>query len=468
MTAQCIIEYFTYLWPIRKTKAGLGIISIPFFLLWIYYASPKFFANLHEFVIYSSVIISLWLLCFVVWLFNSGRIIRPGQPFTVIFCLKSSNPKSTQYIENSIKILKHELDRLGLLHKIKIKQIGSDVINNKKQAISFRSNFDVGLIIWGEIFYGGKSEKQVCDFKTLRFIYKVPSNLNDEKIQKLFKNDVNIALIDRNWNIYEINSLPDTEKISENLSEIILFISGLIYGHYFDYAEDSGTIMESLLNLLEIKTKNDKLIVDDIEKPTKFQLSANMFRKGRLLTLILDLYKQLGVFFVNEQENYAKGILYLEKCMKYGRKDIDILASAALASFHLKDFNNAHLYTDQMNQIEKNHPIYIFNHAFFGIYKKNYSSALFFYKEIIKRDNKVQIEIITKVIAFLDERKSENPKEIAYDFAIGILNMFHCQKKEGEKELRRFMRTAKNKEIYKEMVSFIESENLLKKKKRRK
>lgn len=464
MEAKAIIDYLNYLWPIRKTKWGLAIASIIPFLLWICYLLPKF-----DFVISLIYPIVLWLIIFVTWLFHSGRTIKSKEPFTVIFCLKSSDANATKYLQNSMKILNNELDKLGLLRKIHIKQIGHDIINNNQQALSYREKFDIGLIIWGEIFTGSKSEKEVCDFKHLYFTFKVPENLTQENIYPLFKNDINIALINRDWNIYEINSLPDTEKISENLSEIILFILGLIYAQYLDFAEDSGVILESLSKLLEAKTENEKIFLDDAVKPTQLQMSPRMLQRGRTLAVVISLYKGLGIHFVENKE-YTKGIRYLKKCIEYRVKDIDVFSSAAFASFYLNNLDDAKAYTDQINEIEEHHPAYILNYAFFGIYKENYASALFYYKEITKRGRIVDNAFIIKIIAFLDERKSDNPREIAYDFAIGLLNFFHFQKKAGSNELRQFLKAAKKKEKYREMVAFIENENILKtkKKKRRK
>ena len=405
---------------------------------------------------------------FIVWIFISGRIIESKKPFTVVFCLKASDPKAAKYIQDSLKMLRNEFDKLGFLQKIRILRIGEDIINNNEQALRYRHKFDVGLIIWGEIFSGAKDGKFVSEFKTLYFTYKVPPNLRQANIFQFFKNDVNIALINRDWNIYEINSLQDTEKVSENLSETILFLSGLIYAQYRDFAEDSSAILESLFNLLEKKTKNEKIGITDADKPVQtINMSPRMLRKGRLLTLLLGLYKNLGIDFISNHE-YKKGTQYLEKCIKYGDKDIDILSYSAFAYFHLNNIDKAIQYTDQINEIERHNQIYLLNYAFFGIYKRNYSSALFYYKEITKRDRRVDNDVIIRAIAFLDERKNDDPKEIAYEFAIGVLNKFHFQKDIGIRELRQFVKKAKKKEPYKEMVAFVENDILPMKKSKRK
>lgn len=458
MNPEEIVNRIIHLWPNRKTKIGLGLLFVVLVLVWLQYILPKYSTDFAAFRLYSFLLVVLFVLSFIIWLFHSGRVIGWGHPFTVVFCLKASDPMATINLQNSMKFLNQELDKLGLLSKIRIKEIGSDIISNQKQAVAYREKFDVGLILWGEIFTGGKNgEKNVTDFKRVLFTCKVPGNLKHKNVFNLFINDVGIVISNRDWNVYEINSLPDTEKISENLSEIILFTLGLVYAQYRDYAEDSGEILESLFNLLEIKTKDEKVILNSPHNPTQIKLTTNLLRKGRLHYLLLGLYKYLGVYFV-DNHNYEKGLGYLNRCISYRHRDVDILSSAAFASFHLNQIENAHKYTEQINEIAKNNQIYILNKAFFGILNKNYSSALHFYKEIVRRGREVDNAVIVKVIAFLDERKSENPKELAYDFGIGILNKYYCQEKIGNKELRRFMKTAKNKDQYREMVAYLKND----------
>lgn len=144
-----------------------------------------------------------------------------------------------------------------------------------------------------------------------------------------------------------------------------------------------------------------------------------------------------------------------------------MLSSLALCAFYQNDIKAAKAYTEEINEIKKDHEIYILNRAFFGIWENNYASALYFYKEIIKRDRAVSGDIITKVIAFLDERKSTFPNELAYDFAIGLLNYYYCQNSIGKYELRKFVKHAKKKPEYHEIVCFVENTIFFKRKKKR-
>lgn len=189
-----------------------------------------------------------------------------------------------------------------------------------------------------------------------------------------------------------------------------------------------------------------------------------MLRKGRVLGILLNVYKNLGLYLVSSKD-YRKAKFYLDKFRSYEKKDIPALASLALCAFYLKDIKAAKEYTEEINTVDKHNEIFILNRAFFGIFEKNYASALYFYKEIIKKGRSVNIKrnSITRVIDFLDERKSEYPNEFAYDFAVGLLSYYFCQEQMGIKELRKFAKHAKNKAEYREMVNYITDEILDKK-----
>lgn len=452
MSLKNIIEYLNYFWAYRKTKWGLFLGFIIILAVWYKYLLPflskndqKIFYEIPSCLIPSSIF-------FVWWIIHSGRKILGHTKFTVVFCLKAKDSKSTNYIQNTISILKRELDKLKLLEKLKVVLAGEDIISNHEKAHHYRYSQNVDLIVWGEIFSGKKEEKDVCDFKGLFFTYKIPSTIVKAKLSDLFKTDINIALVNRDWNIYEINSLPDTEKISAHLSEVIMFVLGLIYCQSADYAEDSIVILESLFKYLETQTKGDQITVDSKNK--SLTMTPAMLRKGRVLGILLSVYKNLG-FYLVDSKDYRKARFYLDKFMAYEKKDTTVLSSLALSAYYLNDKQAAMEYTDEIGTIDKHNEIFILNRGFFGILEKNYASALHFYKEINKRERTVNKNIVTRVIAFLDERKSEYPNELAYDFAIGILEFYFCQEQMGSRELRNFIKQAKNRVEYCEMVRFV-------------
>ncbi len=461
MNPKDIIDYLISFWAHRKTKWGLFLALTLLAVPWSEYVLPYY--QIHTQVFY--VITFFSFIGFPsFWFFYSGRIILPTSKHTVVFCLKAQDVRSAKYIQNTLSVLTKEIDNFGLLGKFRFITIGHDIISNRGKAHNYREKQNVDLVIWGEIFSGSKEGKEVCDFKTLSFTYKLPEPIRMANLTDLFSTDINIALVNRDWNIYEVNSLQDTEKISGHLSEVILFIIGIIYAQYREFAEDSIVILQNLFMLLESQTKDEDLKID----PTKntLILSPHLVRKGRVLVILLSIYKNLGLHLV-ESHNYKKAIFYLEKFRRYEKKDIAVISSLALCAFYLDDIPAAKTYTEEINTVEKNHEIYTLNKAFFGIWEKNYASAIYFYKEIIKRGRTVSGDIIAKVIAFLDERKSDYQAELAYDFAIGLLNYYHCQKKLGIQELRKFVKQARKKPEYYEIVCFVEKEILFKRRKKR-
>jgi len=463
-TAKTIVDYITYLLAYRKTKWGLTVGLLPIAVLWVSFVRPPYKADNEQFVVGFLGCLALSSVIIVVWLFHSRRIILGDNIFTIVLSLKAKDPKSNEYIQSAISILRSELDALGLLNKFRILLAGTDIINCTKKAQKYRESFDLDLLIWGEVFSGKKAQQEVYDFKRLCFTYKIPPQIVIANLTDLFKTDINISLTNRDWNVYEFNSLPDLEKISGHLMEIIMFVLGIVYSQSRVYTKDSIIVLERLFTVLESKSKNEQIEVSP-EKGA-LTMSPTMLRKGRVLAILLNIYKNLGTYFTLKKK-YQEGFFYSERFMHYSKRNIEVLANLALCSFFLNDYESAKRYTEEIGKIDKHNEFYISNRAFFGIWEKNYSSALHFYKEFVKRGHAITAGVVMSVISFLDDRKSQHNKEIAYDFAIGLLDYYFLQKSTGEKELQKFLKSAKNKDEYKEMVGFVE-QLIFKKRKKKK
>ena len=447
------VEYLQFFYQNRRTRWGLLVGCLPLVLTWIKFGLPLYNSDKKNFVLSICVLLLTCLVLGIYWSFTSGRIIFPKNAFNVVFCVKTKTPKSSRYIENTISQIKIELDKIGLLEKFRFIILGFDAIKDKRDAENFREKYDLDLIIWGELFSGCSSEIEACDFKKLFYTYKIPGNIVAGKLTDLYKKDINISIFKRDWYIYDNNSIPDTEKVSSNLTEIIQFIIGLIYLQNNEMFEDSISILENLYLKLEQKTKNELPLIDN--KIMNISMSSDMLRKSRLLTILIEVYKNFGSFFI-ENHKFDKGCFYLEKYIQFKKPDVNVLSALAYGKFFLKDIESAKKFTDDIRKVDKNDPVYLLNKGFFGIYDKNYSSALYFYKEVSRNKNITDHTIGTKVIAFIDNMKRENSRESAYDFAIGVLNYFFCQQKIGRTELRQFIKSAKKKAVYAEMVTFAE------------
>lgn len=218
-----------------------------------------------------------------------------------------------------------------------------------------------------------------------------------------------------------------------------------------DFAEDAIAILEALFNKLSVKTEGELIQIN--KDARSMSMSPDMLRKGRVLGILIEVYKSIGVAFTHRGE-FVKGRHYLKSYIAHKKPDIQVLSSLALCSFMIGDIESAKKFTDDIKKIDKNEIIYLFNKGFFGIYEGNYSSALYFYKKIAKKDNIYDHTIITQVIVFIDNMKEKNKNEIAYDFAIGLVNLFFCQQKIGRVELRDFIKAARKRPEYSDMVVY--------------
>lgn len=210
------VEYLQFFWKYRKTKLGLFIAICPFLGFWVKYTDKT------NFLISTVVLLALLVSIIFYWIVISGRVVLSRKAFSVAFCIHAKDARSSQHIGNTLSHIKIELDRLGLLDKFQFIYLGNDVIESKKEAHKYRDRTDVDLLIWGEVFSGSQIEKESSDFKHLFYTYKIPKKVQKRDLINLYSADVNISLVNRDWNIYEVNSNPDTEKISCNLTEIIL------------------------------------------------------------------------------------------------------------------------------------------------------------------------------------------------------------------------------------------------------
>jgi len=457
-----IYELLNYFWTFRKNKRGLFVACfLASGACWTIIF--KFFSSEKQ-IFQTGIIwnISILIAFFLFWFLSSGRFIFPSNKFTVVFSLKAKDMKSNLYIQDAISKLNRELEILGLRDKFRIVLAGQDFIDRIKLAHRYRERFNIDLVIWGEIYSGTKNEKVVCDFKDLFFTYKIPPQVINANLSNLFKSDINISIVNRDWNIYEINSLPDTEKISGHLSEIIMFIVGIIYCQYKEYGHESINILENLFNLLEKKTAG--------EQPNKSQdgktvtMSTKLFYKARVLSILIRVYYNLGLYLM-EHEKFSEARFYFEKYLSYEATDIEALSNAAFCAFKEENgIASAKKYTEGITKIDKYNEFYLTNQAFFDIWEKDYSGAFFYYMLLIKKGKEIQSDIITKVIAFLDERKKDNENEIGYDFAIGFLDYHFMEKSTGELELLSFQKLAEGREEYNQMVNYVK-ENIVKGKK---
>jgi len=119
-------------------------------------------------------------------------------------------------------------------------------------------------------------------------------------------------------------------------------------------------------------------------------------------------------------------------------------------------FNNlegAKDYIEKAKNIDKNHPTIYIDSAFFAILDKNYESALFWYEKVMNLIASADLAVIP-LLEFLFDRYKENKNELAYLFAIGIINYKFVDREKGLSDLSNFIRKAKKLQHYFSMIKF--------------
>lgn len=371
----------------------------------------------------------IWILY---WLIKSGRFIFPTNKYLIILCIKTDQNSADEYKKLFYK-LQNELDALNLTKSVKLTDISSDIINNTKQAVRYRESQNIDLIIWGSSFSETQNGKSIVKFN-LRYTFRINKRLN--KKLKLFISDLLLVIGTKDWTINLDNTLFDEIRVVNNFIEACIFIAGI---HFLtDYKLEDAIKLFTALKLKMINVEDDNF---------------KKFAKGRINALIVETYLLLGIV-ETEKYNYELAKKHYLELIKYPIKKFPVYINLAKLEYLLGNLNIAIQYTQEASKIDKNHPVIYVNTAFFRILENKYDKALYWYKRLIASKSK-DIEI-TGVLEFLYDRHNESKKELAYLFAIGIINYFFYDHKKGLSDLTNFIRRARDKQQYINMKEYAE------------
>jgi tetratricopeptide (TPR) repeat protein len=369
----------------------------------------------------------IWILF---WFIKSGRLIFPTNKYLIIFCIKTDQKSVDEYKKLFFK-LQNELDALNLTKSVKLKDISSDIINNTKQAERYRESQNINLIIWGSSFSETQNGKSIVNFH-LKYTFRINKRLN-EKL-KLFALDLALIVGTKEWTINTDNTLFEEVRVVNNFIEACIFIAGI---HFLtDYK-----LVEAIKLFNALKSKLINVEDDNFKK----------FVQGRINALIVETYFLLGMI-ETEKENYELAKKYLAELIKYPVNKFRAYIQLANLEYLLGNLDMAKQYSEKASDIDKNHPAIYVNTAFFRILEKRYDKALYWYKRIA--DVKAINVDIPKLLEFLNDRYNENKKELAFLFAVGIINYFFYDHKNGLSDLSNFIRRVRNKQQYFSMKEY--------------
>lgn len=438
-----IFDFVKYVWPRRKTKHGLLLIFLLVFIcIRLLFPITKIPSHV-EFTIYALVLYLLWAF----WLYNSGRLRKPSKKNIVAFSLKSLDPNTQNIITITFSKVADKLKKLNLSDSMFLKEIGVDIFDTKEEAEKFLLKCKYSLIIHGTVYGGKEDSKYKYDLKNFFFTYPLINAAKDSPEAKIIANDMNLMVAKRELIIEESNDFIDTDKVSNNLVEIILSIMAISLCRSFKYLEFSIKLIETLIPILNQKFDPNYKIPND---KSEFEVPIDFIRSGRLRFILNSCYITIAREYI-DHEDWTNALKVSEKGLRTGADPIDCLSGMALASYYLDDIQSSMEYTEKINHVCTDHPAYLLNKAFFAIIQSEYSLVPSYYDRLRRKINDENLYIIIRAIDFLKKRKNERPEEKSLLFAIGILIYNFTDLDKGREILNDFIESTEDIELYKKL-----------------
>ncbi|MFC1583105.1 tetratricopeptide repeat protein [Candidatus Neomarinimicrobiota bacterium] len=373
----------------------------------------------------------------------------PSRRVVIAIALRSANYKSQRVIDATLSRIKDRLDAIGLLKTIKIVVIGNDIFSTSEQAERYIKKRKYFLVIHGTVYAGNIENVYRYDMSNFFFSYLTGGPTKESPQFNVLRRDIEMMLTTRDWIISESNDILDIEKVSQELLDSSLSIFSITLAYSLQYCEIAIELITYLLREYERSVPKGKRKIEVSKDKKKLRVPLNLLKSGRLRVILREIY--IGLIRHNiAEEEYRKAINLAKSGMSVGAEPIRCYPGMALAEYYLGNMKRAKEYTNKINEIEPNTPIYLVNSAFFSITEKDYASAVAFYDQLRKIHSE-NGDLIFDVIAFLSERYFENSNEIGYKYGEGILTYHYVDEQRGREILLDFIAKASGHEEYASM-----------------
>jgi hypothetical protein len=312
---------------------------------------------------------------------------------------------------------------------------------NDKEAEIYAKKEGITLLIWGYTDHGNIEGIETTIFN-LKFSYCFASFGKSQeeflKSRENFSRNISNALEKRLWKISKPNNLPELSIVSENISEVTLFIviKVLISLSYWKLA--LGFCDELLQMLKNIPNRNAF---------PKFNIFQSIVK-----TTSADLSNSISYYFISRKEDFHKAKHYASKALTYINDYFPALINMASLSESEGKTDVAKKFNQLANKKEPGNNLVRLNKAFFALKEKKYKLAVSAYKKIKKIPNGSNVfDTTTFLYSYF-----EKTKEPSYLFGSGILNYRFGDKTTGKIELKKFLNLVKNhQEKYKPLIGYI-------------
>lgn len=442
-----VLEYFNFLWPRRKTKAGLflGYLFLVFFEIYLL----KDFNIGTETILIVTALLFLFFTLF--WLIISNRLILPTSKILIAISLKSIDSKSQEVINQSILRMKDRFKSLNLDNFIKIIEVGTDTFDTNQQAEKFAEKNKISVILHGTIYRGSEGNKNKFDLTNFFISYSFPKGI-DRNFYPIIRNDIELFL-KRNAKDFEINE-DDTyiniPKVANNLSDILASLTSVILSFSESNIDIAAKILESILPDLEKRLSPEEKQIHFNSTRTEAKISLNFLRSGRLRSLLTSCYVLQARKAYNTRNFEESKQLFL-KALSHGVYPEECHIGLALLFYTSNDLSESRKHTFEIHKLNPNNPAYYFNMGFYAIIDKNYKSIIPHYEKLTETIDEKSIHMVEDVLNFLRSRFQEKPNEYAFIFNLGYLNWHFGDRMEGGNLLEQFIRKVDGIKAYRDL-----------------
>lgn len=363
--------------------------------------------------------ILLWLLFYgVKKLFFS----KPNK-INIMFSF-SVDAKTSDLYHKLYEYFKRKIESIDERNNFYVSDISEQYqFTNRIKAESFILQEKITLLIWGNIEAGNINGQEAAVFNpTFSYNYKLKSNNPEEYSAKkqLFSANIQQSINNRNWQIFQNQSLPQLKVVTANFVEVSLYIVArcIITLGYMKLAN------EYCLEIVESLKSKDKSTYPDYDTFKKLVLDTHLQLCDFLMTFF-----SLEKIDLNEAEKYANEIL------KYYPNSFGALTHLARLSWLKGAKDDAKRFAHRAKEANPSSNINRFNEAFFALEEEDFTKVLNMYKKI--KNIPEEMGNILQVTTFL-ESEYDNTANLSMLFASGYLNFYYADKERGIELLNSF------------------------------
>jgi hypothetical protein len=360
-----------------------------------------------------------FLLCLLCWFFLFKKI----SPFReseggIVIAFNKQDEKVNGELEKLYSKIVFLVAQKSIEFPVKVKLAPKWLTpQNQKEAYRARERFNAKLIIWGNVEYGNLNSDPHTIFIPISFSYKVklpPKNalIINQGFEKL--------LSDKKWIINESQNLIDRNYLANNLTEISLYIIGIVI-----FFSGKKNVAYDILKEVYVGYKSKPLISsDDVIAIRNLQIILD--------NIIREETKDLQLWSGSKTKDLSiqKALHISGKC-----KEVDFEGNALLlesqVEFAKNNLNKAKSLVKQALEVTNNDAGVQFSLAFLNYYEGNLEQGWLYFNRALKSKltNYLYDQVIT--IAIWYEKAIEEDQNKKYlNFPLGIL---YCDLMKDEK-----------------------------------